>query len=591
MFEISSDEKNKKERVFSDRELIKKLLPYLFQNKFLLTGGFLGIITGAIFDVTGPYLIKLIIDEYIPQSDRNGVFFFGFLFLGLIILNGVTIFLRIWLLSIVGENAVYQLRHDTFAKIQDLGMDYFDETPTGEIMARLTSDLDNMDQLLSGQVLFAISSLAMIAGMMLVMLSISLFLTVILLSTIPLIFTVAYLRRRIERPKWKKWREAYGNLTGFMQENIAGARISLSFARQEVNQKDFEKHSQAFTDTHMNAITFSGILWPLLTIFSTLATVLILYFGGIMILNKEAGLTAGVLVLFLLYQAQFIRPVTLLTNLYGTIQTSFASYERVVTLQHKEPSIVECKNAKTLNCTEGNVEFRDVGFSYKSDLPRVLDNFNLTIRPNECLAIVGETGSGKTTIIRLISRMYDPQEGQILIDHQDLRTLTLASLRQCVGVVLQDPFLFSETIRYNLCYGKEIPESLLWEILNTIGATFVYDLPNGLDTVVGERGSRLSMGQRQLIAFARALVTNPKVLILDEATSSVDSQTELRIQKALTKLLRNRTSIIIAHRLSTVRAADRIIVLDQGKIVEEGIFNELLLRKGKFFEYYQMQFQ
>ncbi|MFX1255192.1 MAG: ABC transporter ATP-binding protein [Promethearchaeota archaeon] len=588
---MSSDEKNKKERVFSDKELIKELLPYLFQNKYLLLLGFLGIIIGAIFDVVGPYLIKLIVDEYIPQSDKNGVIFIAFLFLGSIMLNGITVFLRIWFLSIVGENAICQLRYDIFVKIQDLGMDYFNETPTGEIMARLTSDLDNMNQLLSGQILFSISSLAMIVGMILVMVSISPFLTIILLSTIPLICIVPYFRRRIERPRWKKWREAYGNLTGFMHENIAGARISLSFARQEVNQKDFEKHSQAFTDTHMNAVTFSGILWPLLTIFSTLATILILYFGGIMILNKEAGFTAGVLVLFLLYQAQFIRPVMLLTSLYGTIQTSFASYERVVTLQHKEPSIVECKNAKALRCTEGNVEFRDVGFSYKPDLPRVLDNFNLTIRPNECLAIVGETGSGKTTITRLISRIYDPQEGQILIDDQDLQTVTLASLRQCTGVVLQDPFLFSENIRYNLCYGKEISDSRLWEILNIIGATFVYDLPNALDTVVGERGSRLSMGQRQLIAFARALVANPKVLILDEATSSIDPQTELRIQKALAKLLKNRTSIIIAHRLSTVRAADRIIVLDQGKIVEEGTFDELLLRKGKFYEYYQMQFE
>ena len=293
----------------------------------------------------------------------------------------------------------------------------------------------------------------MIAGMMLVMISISPLLTIILLSTIPLMFTVAYLSRRIERPKWKKWRETYGNLTGFMQENIAGARISLSFARQEVNQIDFEKHSQAFTDTHMDAITFYGILWPLLTIFSSLATVLILYFGGIMILNREAGLTAGVLVLFMLYLTQFIRPVRLLTNLYGIIQTSFASYERVVTLQHKEPSIIECKNAKTLICTEGKVEFRGVGFSYKSDLPRVLDNFNLTIKPNECLAIVGETGSGKTTIIRLISRMYDPQEGQILIDDQDLQTVTLASLRQCTGIVLQDPFL-------NALRREKIPVSI-----------------------------------------------------------------------------------------------------------------------------------
>ncbi|MFX0093767.1 MAG: ABC transporter ATP-binding protein, partial [Candidatus Hodarchaeota archaeon] len=587
---MTNDEKKKQKRAFSDKELLKKLLPYLIQNKLLLSLGFLGIIIGAIFDVVGPYLVKLMIDEYIPLNDKNEVVFIGLVYFGVIILNGITVFLRIWLLSIVGENAIYQLRHDSFVKIQDLGMDYFDKTPSGEIMARLTNDLDNMNELLSGQVLFALSSLGMIAGMMLVMFFISPLLTVILFSTIPLIFMVAYLRRRIERPKWRNWRKAYGNLTAFMQENIAGARISLSFARQKVNQTDFEKYSQAFTDTHMNAISTAAVLWPLLGVFSALATVLILYFGGIMALNEESGITAGVLVLFMIYQTQFIRPVTLLTNLYGTIQTSFASYERIVTLQQTKLSIVECENAKTLNCTEGNVEFRNVGFSYKPELPRVLENFNLTIQPNECLALVGETGSGKTTIIRLLSRMYDFQEGQILIDSQDIQILTLESLRQCIGVVLQDPFLFSETIRYNLCYGKKIPEERLWKVLNSIGATFVYDLPNSLDTVVGEKGSRLSMGQRQLVAFARALVVDPKVLILDEATSSIDPQTELRIQKALTQLLKNRTSIIIAHRLSTVRAADRIIVLDQGKIVEEGSFDELLLKKGRFYEYYQIQF-
>ncbi len=587
---MGNEKQENKERKYSDRDLMKRLLYYLFQDRQLLYLGLLGIVIGAIFDVIGPYFIKLIVDEYIPLDDRQGILLIGLLYVGIIFLNGLTIFARIWILSIVGQNAICQLRHDSFEKIQNLGMDYFDDTPLGETMARLTSDLDNMDDLLSGQVLFAISSLAMVIGMIFVMLSISPILSVILLSIIPLIIMVAYLRRRLERPKWKEWRKVYGNLTAFMAENIAGARISLSFARQEINQKEFEKHNEAFVDAHMNGIKYAGILWPLISVFSALGTVLILYFGAMMILETKAGITAGVLILFLTYQTQFIRPVTLLTNLYGTIQTSFASYERVVTLQDKKSSITEIESPKELKCIEGQVEFRNVGFSYKTDLPRVLNGFNLKIKPDECLAIVGETGSGKTTITRLLSRFYDYQEGEILIDNQDIREVTLSSLRQCTGVVLQEPFLFSESIRYNLCYGKEIPEDELWQILNVIGATFVYDLPDGLDTEVGERGTRLSMGQRQLVAFARALVADPKVLILDEATSSIDSQAELRIQKALTKLLKNRTSIIVAHRLSTVRAADRIIVLDKGEIVEEGTFNELISLRRRFYEFYSMQF-
>ncbi|MFX0114831.1 MAG: ABC transporter ATP-binding protein [Candidatus Hodarchaeota archaeon] len=588
----NAEKKDSKERTLSDRYLLKRIFPYVFQNKKLLFLGLLGIVIGSVLDVAGPYFVKIMIDDFVLQEKENGIILVGFLYLNVFFLNGITTYLRFWLLSIVGQNAIYQLRHDTFEKLQDFGMDYYDETPLGETLARLTSDLDNMDDLLSGQVLFAISSLGMIFAMVAVMLSVSPILTLIQLSTVILLIIVVYLRRRIERPRWSKFRETYGNLSAFMAENIAGARISLSFAREDFNRKEFEKHSQAFTDTHMQAMKVSAILWPFIYIFGALGTTLILLVGGSMIIHGNSDkLTAGTLVLFMAYQTQFIRPVMTLTNLYGTVQTSFASYELIVLIQDKKTSIVEAKDADRLLCATGEVEFRNIGFNYKTDTSRVLHNFNLRIRPNECLAIVGETGSGKTTIIRLLSRFYDFQEGEILIDGQNIRQVTLDSLRRCVGVVLQEPFLYSESIRYNLCYSRDIPDKELWKILSLIGATFVFDLPNGLDSTVGERGSRLSMGQRQLIAFARALVTNPKVLILDEATSSIDPQAELRIQGALAEMLKNRTSIIIAHRLSTVRAADRIIVLDNGKIVEEGAFDELLSKKGQFYDYYQMQFK
>ena len=269
----------------------------------------------------------------------------------------------------------------------------------------------------------------------------------------------------------------------------------------------------------------------------------------------------------------------------------FQLFERIVILLDTPPSVKEHIDASPLACHSGKIDLNKVAFSYDEGKSIVLDDFTLSIQPNECIAIVGETGSGKTTIVSLISRLYDIQKGSILIDGQDIKKVTQSSLRKSVGVVLQEPFLFSESIRYNLCYGKEISNEEIKKVLTLISADFVYDLSDGLDTNVGERGGWLSLGQRQLISFARALITNPKIILLDEATSSIDPQAELRIQRALSKMLENRTSIIIAHRLSTVRAADRIIVLDKGKIIEEGTFNELLARKGEFYSLYKLQFR
>jgi ABC-type multidrug transport system fused ATPase/permease subunit len=310
-----------------------------------------------------------------------------------------------------------------------------------------------------------------------------------------------------------------------------------------------------------------------------------------MTLETQGAVTVGSLVLFILYLNSFLEPLVIIAGLYALIQTSFSAFERIVILLDTPLSVAEKIDAEPLDCHSGKITLNKVTFSYGEGESMVLDDFDLSIHPNECIAIVGETGSGKTTIISLISRLYDIQEGSIQIDGQDIRNVTLSSLRKSVGVVLQEPFLFSESVKYNLCYGKEASNEEIKEVLKLVSAEFVYDLPEDFDTKVGERGGWLSMGQRQLISFARALITNPKIILLDEATSSIDPQAELRIQRALSKMLENRTSIIIAHRLSTVRAADRIIVIDKGKIIEEGTFDELLALKGEFFSLYKLQFR
>ncbi|MHA1971522.1 MAG: ABC transporter ATP-binding protein, partial [Candidatus Hodarchaeales archaeon] len=349
------------------------------------------------------------------------------------------------------------------------------------------------------------------------------------------------------------------------------------------------KINQRFFEAEMRAIKATSILVSLLEIFSSLTTALVLVAGSILLYTKQSNITPGVLVLFISYQALFFQPVNRLASIYGRLQTAFASLERVILLHDRTPEVHETPNAPPLIITQGKIEFKSVYFSYKKEEP-VLSDFNLTIDPKNCLAIVGETGSGKTTIVRLLSRFYELDSGEILIDDQDISKVGLDSLRKNVGVVLQEPFLYSETIRYNLTYGNEdISDEELHRYISLIGCDFIHDLPDGLNTIVGERGSRLSLGQRQLVSFVRAIIINPKILVLDEATSSVDPNIELKIQIALKELFKGRTSIVIAHRLSTIREADQIVVLDRGKIIEKGTFEELITNKGYFYEYYSLQ--
>jgi ATP-binding cassette subfamily B protein len=470
-------------------------------------------------------------------------------------------------------------------------MDYFDKTPTGDSLARMTSDIDSVQPLLSGEFLMAFSSLFMVIGGLIVCLLISLPLTLLTLSVFPVIIVWAVFQQRFVRNKWDDYRDYNSKFISSMAENISGARVSQSFARYEQNRKDFDKINDEFYRVGLTAHRWQALFNPFYQTYTKLTIVLVLFVGGSMTLQTQGAVTVGILVLFILYLNQFLDPLMIITNVYGLIQTSFSAFERIVILLDTPPSIMETDNAKPLDCHSGKIDLNDVTFSYGSGETMVLDEFSLSIQPNECIAIVGETGSGKTTIISLISRLYDIQDGSIQIDGQDIRNVTLSSLRQSIGVVLQDPFLFSESVRYNLCYGKEASNKEIEKVLKLISAEFVYNLSDGLDTKVGERGGWLSLGQRQLISFARALITNPKIILLDEATSSIDPQAELQIQRALSKMLENRTSIIIAHRLSTVRAADRIVLLDKGKIIEEGTFDELLAQKGEFYDLHQLQFR
>ena len=583
--------KDNSERTVSDIFLIKRLLKYLFIHKKLMLIAFLMMIIQMIFFSLGPYLIKLILDNYIAKGKKTEFMSVSFLYLGVIFLSFIPMYVQRWLLLIVGERTIYNLRKDTYEKLQNKSMDYFDKTPAGDSLARMTSDIASMQPMLSLEFFMAFSSFFMVIGGLVVCFAISLPLTLLTLSVFPVVIIFAIFQRRFVRKKWEDYRDFNAKYISSMAEHISGARVSQSFARFEHNRVDFDKLNEEYYQKGLRAFRWSSLLNPFYEAYTKVTIVLVLFVGGAMTLQSQGGVTVGTLVLFIIYLVQFLEPLVILTGLYALIQTSFSAFERIVILLDTPPSVKEHINASPLACHSGKIDLNKVAFSYDEGKSIVLDDFTLSIHPNECIAIVGETGSGKTTIVSLISRLYDIQEGSILIDGQDIKKVTLSSLRKSVGVVLQEPFLFSESVRYNLCYGKEISDNEIKEVLTLISAEFVYDLSDGLDTKVGERGGWLSLGQRQLISFARALVTNPKIILLDEATSSIDPQAELRIQRALSKMLENRTSIIVAHRLSTVRAADRIIVLDKGKIIEEGTFNELLASKGEFYNLYKLQFR
>jgi ATP-binding cassette subfamily B protein len=584
-------DKEDSDRTISDTILIKRMLKYLFTHKKLMFFALVMMITQTIFFALGPYLIKIILDNYVSQKRRSEFIIIGSIYLVVVILRVVPMYVQRWLLLKAGEKTIHNLRRDTYEKLQDISMDYFDKTPVGDSIARMTTDIASIQPILSGEFLMTFSSLFMVIGGLIVCLSISLSLTLLTLSLFPVIIIFAIFQRRFVRKKWDDYREFNAKYISSMAEEISGARVSQSFARHEYNRLDFDKLNEEFYHKGVSAFRWSSMFSPFYETYTKLTIVLVLFVGGSMTLQTQGAVTVGSLVLFILYLNSFLEPLMIIAGLYALIQTSFSAFERIYILLETTPSIREITDAKSLNCHSGKIDLNKVSFSYGSEETMVLDKFSLSIQPNECIAIVGETGSGKTTIISLISRLYDIQDGSIQIDGQDIRNVTLPSLRQSIGVVLQDPFLFSESVRYNLCYGKEASNEEIERVLRLISADFVYNLTDGLDTKVGERGGWLSLGQRQLISFARALITNPKIILLDEATSSIDPQAELQIQRALSKMLENRTSIIIAHRLSTVRAADRIIVLDNGKIIEEGTFDELLAQKGEFYNLHQLQFR
>lgn len=579
----------KNDKITSDTYLFRRFTNYLLYKKKLLGKAFIFLILATGLALIGPYIMAIALDDFIILGKKEGILPMALIYFLVYFLRAIALFFMLWNMSNIGYSIIYKLRKDTFDHLQEIGMKYYNETPHGDIISRVMQDTSILQGWFSGSILYSISGIFFTLAAFIIMIFISPFLTLISLVIIPFIFLVTKASQKYARVAWSKTRVINSKITSNMTENIMGIRVSQSYARKQENIHNFEKINKEYFDAWQRAIRVDAPIFYLYQLLAIIGSVLIYYFGGLMVMENR-GISVGIFFLFISYQTTFIQHLTGVADFYSITQSAFAAFERVILLQDTIPSVPDKTTKSSLQVDEGKIEFKDISFAYK-DGDNVLNNFNLQIQPKQTLAIVGTTGSGKTTIVNLLIRLYDIQSGEILIDNQNINSVNLNSLRGNIGMVIQEPFLFSSTIRDNICYGKKINDEEIMEILVKIGADFVLFLSDGLDTVVGERGIKLSIGQRQLITIARALALEPKILLLDEATSSIDSQTELIIQRNLPSIIKDRTSIIIAHRLSTIRNVDRIVVMDNGKIIEDGTFNELYEQQGKFYELYKLQIE
>jgi ABC-type multidrug transport system fused ATPase/permease subunit len=512
------------------------------------------------------------------------------LYLGAIVVNNISTTGQIYVTGWTGQRVIYDLRDRVFTHLQSLSLSFYDGRETGDTISRLTSDIDILNELVSNSLVTLVNTLFRLGGVMMAMVLMNVKLSIASLAVMPLMLLVTSVLRKAMGTAYRKVRQKIADVTHRVEEGVSGVRIIQSFSQEDRSSGGFRSVNEENRIANIEAASIRSIYFPLVEVIGSLGIGLVLWFGGVAILRGD--LTVGVLVAFVLYLFRFFEPIRSLTMLYDSVLAAMAAAERIFELLDTEPDIMDPPQPVRLGRIEGSVEYRNVGFAYLADQP-VLENLNVVARPGETIALVGATGAGKSTIISLLSRLYDVQEGAILIDGHDLRDIAIQTLRTQLGIVLQDGFLFSESVRENIRYGRlEATDEDVEDAAKTVGAhEFIMRLPDGYDTEVRERGEKLSIGERQLICLARALIADPRILILDEATSSIDPYTELIIQDALMKLFRGRTSIVIAHRLSTIRRSDRIYVMDHGRVAEVGSHEELLERGGLYSNLYEMQFK
>ena len=580
----------------SNREIFARLLRYLTPYKKWIAIITFAVIVTSVTGIASPYILgREIISKYILKGDLYGLQAIILVFMGIQIANWAANTIRIYGLGKVGQSLLLKMRTDLFSHLQRLSFSFFDRSDSGDLISRVTNDTDAIGEAFTSGLVQVSSDMLSLLMIVIVMFSIDIRLSLASMTVVPLILVVAILFNSKFRAAYRMQRTKISTVTSKLQEGISGIREIQSFTRERDMMEDFKTANLENFQANLQATKVWGSFFPTIQLIQTLGTGIVILYGGWLAFNGMLGPmeeAIGTLITFIMYVGMFFGPIFDLANFYNTVQSSLAAAERIFRILDIEPEIKDDIDAIEIPRIEGEIEFRDVTFGYRPENP-VLHDISFHVKPKETIALVGPTGAGKSTIIKLLCRFYDPQSGQILIDGYDVKKVKLKSLRRQMGIVLQETFLFSGTIIDNIRYGK--PEATDEEVIaaaKLVGAhEFIEKLPDGYYTKIGEGGVGLSVGQKQLVSFARALLRDPAILILDEATSSIDPYTDLLIRKAMKTLLKDRTSIIIAHRLSTVRDVDRILVIDDGRIVEEGSHEELIKKGGLYSYLYKMQFK
>jgi len=588
-FVIQSEEEY--DKAFDPR-IARRLVDFVRPYNWRLLIALFFMIGASAASVAGPYLVKVAIDSGLAVKNSAALFQTVLLYLAAAILQWVCTYFRVQQMAYVAQAVIYDLRKALFEHLQKLSLSFYSRYSVGRVITRVINDVEVLRDFLTWAILAIARDIFVLGGIIVAMLAMNTRLSLITFTVLPLMALATVIFRRAARRNYRKVRAAISWVNSVLAENINGVRVVQAFSRQQDNYESFSGNTNRYhLLMSINAAKVSAYYYPVVDALGAIATALVVWLGGTAVLGAQ--ISPGVLVAFILYIDRFFEPIRDLSRRFDALQSTMAGGERILILLDTPLDVQDSPEAGELAPIRGDVHFEQVSFHYSDDPTPVLREIELDVPAGATVALVGETGAGKTTIVKLLSRFHDPTAGRLLVDGSDLRVVTQASLRRQMGIVLQDPFLFNGTVRENIRFGRlDASDDEIESAARAVGAhDFIANLRNGYDTSVEEGGSMLSVGQRQLLSFARALLADPRILILDEATSSVDTQTEQIIQRALARLLKGRTSFVIAHRLSTITSADLIVVVDGGRIIEQGTHRELLDKRGYYFELYRTGFQ